>query len=272
MANWDRQYRLRVGVEGSKGFEVGKPDDKTKQAIHINFMVERSDSTTLNTTKIKLWNLNKEQINILTQTGCQLNLSAGYGESRPIVFKGTVSNVQESLDGSDRLIEIEAVDGFAQLSETVVSISYGGKIATDKILRDAAAKLNLPVTYSATAQEILERSYFSKVSRTIGTDKYAAVLENVKEEVADVQIMLDQVRTIFRFHTEAIEEAKLRRLEERLNGRNPCPLCAEDEHSPFCFDAYVPVSADGDIIEKSDKPGEEWVFHARFCPECGRRL
>ena len=111
-----------------------------------------------------------------------------------------------------------------------------------------------------------------KVSRTIGTDKYAAVLENVKEEVADVQIMLDQVRAIFRFHTEAIEQAKLRRLEERLNGRKPCPLCAEDEHSPFCFDAYVPVSADGDIIEKSNKPGEEWVFHARFCPECGRRL
>ena len=98
-------------------------------------MVERSDSTTLNTTKIKLWNLNKEQINVLTQSGCQLNLSAGYGASRPIVFKGTVSNVQESLDGADRLIEIEAVDGFAQLSETVVSISYGGKIATAKILQ-----------------------------------------------------------------------------------------------------------------------------------------
>ena len=177
MANWYRQYRLRAGVEGSKGFEIGKPDEKTRQAIHINFMVERSDSTTLNTTKIKLWNLNKEQINVLTQSGCQLNLSAGYGASRPIVFKGTVSSVQESLDGADRLIEIEAVDGFAQLSETVVSISYGGKIATAKILQDAAAKLNLPVTYSATAQEILEKSYFSNGYSFVGYAQY--VLDDV---------------------------------------------------------------------------------------------
>ena len=72
MANWDRQYRLRAGVEGSKGFEIGKPDEKTRQAIHINFMVERSDSTTLNTTKIKLWNLNKEQIKRVNAVGLSI--------------------------------------------------------------------------------------------------------------------------------------------------------------------------------------------------------
>ena len=158
MANWDRQYRLRAGVEGSKGFEIGKPDEKTRQAIHINFMVERSDSTTLNTTKIKLWNLNKEQINVLTQSGCQLNLSAGYGASRPIIFKGTVSNVQESLDGADRHIGMDAVDGVEDLGKGVVDISYGGNIATSKILQDEAAIHHPPVTYQTTAQEIVDKS------------------------------------------------------------------------------------------------------------------
>ena len=147
MANWDRQYRLRAGVEGSKGFEIGEPDKTTNLAIHINFTIEKSDSTTLNTTKIKLWNLNKEQINILTQTGCQIDITAGYGTSRPVVFRGTVSNVNESLDGADRLVEIEAVDGFAELSETVVSVSYSGKISAAKIIKDAADKLSLPVSY-----------------------------------------------------------------------------------------------------------------------------
>lgn len=83
MANWDRQYRLRAGIEGGRGFEIGEPDKVSNLAVHISFTIEKSDSTTLNTTKIKLWNLNKEQINVLTQTGCQIDITAGYGTAHP---------------------------------------------------------------------------------------------------------------------------------------------------------------------------------------------
>ena len=44
-----------------------------------------------------------------------------------------------------------------------------------------------------------------------------AVLENVVEEMADVQIMLDQLRIIFGRSTAEIEEDKLRRLLRRIN-------------------------------------------------------
>lgn len=182
MPNWDRQYRLRAGIEGEKGFEVGEPDSKTQRAIHISFSVQKSDSTTMNTTKIKLWNLNKEQISILTKTGCQIEIMAGYGTSRPIVFRGTVSNVNESLDGSDRMVEIDAVDGFASLSETQVSISYSGKISTYKVFRDVANQLNLPVTYSATAQDTLESSYFSNGYSFVGYAQY--VLDEICEKTS----------------------------------------------------------------------------------------
>lgn len=182
MPNWDRQYRLRAGIEGEKGFEVGEPDSRTKRAIHISFSVQKSDSTTMNTTKIKLWNLNKEQISILTKTGCQIEIMAGYGTSRPIVFRGTVSNVNESLDGSDRMVEIEAVDGFASLSETQVSISYSGKISTYKVFRDVANQINLPVTYSATAQDTLESSYFSNGYSFVGYAQY--VLDEICEKTS----------------------------------------------------------------------------------------
>lgn len=182
MPNWDRQYRFRAGLDDGKGFEVGQPDPITHRAIHINFMVEKSDSTTLNTTKIKLWNLTEEQIGVLTQTGCKIDIQAGYGSSMPLIFRGTVANVNESLDGSDRLIEIEAVDGFAQLTETVVSVSYSGKISCAKILKDAAESLNLPVTYSPSAQEVLEKSYFSNGYSFIGYVQY--VLDDVCERAS----------------------------------------------------------------------------------------
>lgn len=179
MSNWDRQYRLRAGVKGEKGFEVGEPDSKTNRAIHINFTIQKSDSTTLNTTKIKLWNLNSEQISILTKTGCSIEITAGYGTSRPVIFKGTVANVNESLDSADRLIEIEAVDGFASLSETTVSLSYSGKISTLKVFKDVANQLNLPVCYSATAQTTLENSYFSNGYSFVGYAQY--VLDDICE-------------------------------------------------------------------------------------------
>lgn len=44
-------------------------------------------------------------------------------------------------------------------------------------------------------------------------------LENAVEEMADVQIMLDQLRIIFHRSTEEIEEAKLERLAGRLHTR-----------------------------------------------------
>lgn len=49
-----------------------------------------------------------------------------------------------------------------------------------------------------------------------GAEAVAAV-ENVVEEMADVQIMLDQLRIIFHNSAELVEEEKLKRLERRLD-------------------------------------------------------
>lgn len=99
------------------------------------------------------------------------------------------------------------------------------------------------------------------------------ILDNIAEEIADVQIMLNQLRMIFRLNTESIESDKIKRLEDRLKGYKRCPICGATDDC-FCeeFDAYVPVTSEGDIVERSVKPGEEWVFHAKYCPNCGRKL
>lgn len=47
-----------------------------------------------------------------------------------------------------------------------------------------------------------------------------AQMDMAIEEMADVQIMLDQLRIIFHRSTEEVEEAKLERLKNRLDGRN----------------------------------------------------
>ena len=47
-----------------------------------------------------------------------------------------------------------------------------------------------------------------------------AQMDMAVEEMADVQIMLDQLRIIFDRSTAEAEEAKLERLKNRLDGRN----------------------------------------------------
>ena len=59
-----------------------------------------------------------------------------------------------------------------------------------------------------------------KVKRASCAAEAAAAFENAVEEMADVQIMLDQLRIIFHRSTEEAEEAKLERLKNRLDGRN----------------------------------------------------
>lgn len=48
-------------------------------------------------------------------------------------------------------------------------------------------------------------------------EEVKAVLENAVEEMADVQIMLDQLRIIFGRSTAEAEEYKLERLKKRLD-------------------------------------------------------
>ena len=58
------------------------------------------------------------------------------------------------------------------------------------------------------------------LDRAITTYGAPAQMDMAVEEMADVQIMLDQLRIIFHRSTEEVEEAKLERLKNRLDGQN----------------------------------------------------
>lgn len=79
-------------------------------------------------------------------------------------------------------------------------------------------------TYGAPAQmdmaveEMAELTKaLCKIKRAQAGCEVTAAIGNVIEEMADVQIMLDQLRIIFGRSTAEIEEDKLRRLLRRIN-------------------------------------------------------
>lgn len=89
------------------------------------------------------------------------------------------------------------------------------------LLDRAITAYGAPAQMDMAVEEMAELTKaLCKVKRVSCAAEAKAVLENVVEEMADVQIMLDQLRIIFGRSTAEVEEAKLERLKNRLDGRN----------------------------------------------------
>lgn len=85
------------------------------------------------------------------------------------------------------------------------------------LLEHAIRLYGEPAQMDMAVEEMAELTKaICKVKRASCAAEAAAALE----KMADVQIMLDQLRIIFHRSTEEAEEAKLERLKNRLDGRN----------------------------------------------------
>lgn len=80
--------------------------------------------------------------------------------------------------------------------------------------------------YGKDAQLLMAIEEMSELTKAICKENRARpfgdellAIDHIAEEVADVQIMLDQLRVIFSLDTAGIEERKLIRLQDRLNKR-----------------------------------------------------
>ena len=89
------------------------------------------------------------------------------------------------------------------------------------LLEHAVRLYGEPAQMDMAVEEMAELTKaLCKIKRAQAGCEVAAAIGNVVEEMADVQIMLDQLRIIFHRSTEEVEEAKLERLKNRLDGRN----------------------------------------------------
>jgi len=87
----------------------------------------------------------------------------------------------------------------------------------DGILTLAIQTWGEPAQMDMAVEEMAELTKaLCKVKRAQEGPELAAAIENAIEEVADVQIMLDQLRIMLGKTGADVEDAKLRRLESRL--------------------------------------------------------
>ena len=86
------------------------------------------------------------------------------------------------------------------------------------LLERAITTYGAPAQMDMAVEEMAELTKaLCKIKRAQAGCEVTAAIGNVIEEMADVQIMLDQLRIIFGRSTAEIEEDKLRRMLRRIN-------------------------------------------------------
>ena len=84
------------------------------------------------------------------------------------------------------------------------------------LLDRAITTYGAPAQMDMAVEEMAELTKaLCKIKRAQAGCEVTAAIGNVIEEMADVQIMLDQLRIIFHRSTEEVEEAKLERLNDQ---------------------------------------------------------
>ena len=146
--NFYRSYLLSVGKNGGSGFQVGNVSGPTADALHVSFSVEKSDSETANTAKVRVWNLSDRNLRILDTKDAILELKAGYGNKMALILVGNVTYVSTSADGADRVTEIEVADGRVALRDTNVSLSRNGTVNTRDLYEYLAAQMGMAVVFA----------------------------------------------------------------------------------------------------------------------------
>ena len=154
MGQWNflRRYVINAGEMGKTGFKIGETTSDNPHALHISFSIEKSSSESANTAKIEIWNLSPDNLKILDRKDCIIELQAGYDTNIALVLVGNVVTTSTSMDGADRLTEIEVVDGRVALRDTYVSISYSGKVNCKDVFDYIARQMGVPVVYSKNAR------------------------------------------------------------------------------------------------------------------------
>ena len=155
------------------------------------------------------------------RVGKLLDEAVKFCEGLGLTFDAVNANLPERIAYYQRESRKVSVDEYwddkAVIAEKCLVMGPAGEdFRRDRILRDAVR------TWGQDAQTLMMIEEMSELTKAIcklyrATDdgSGSAAVENIREEMADVQIMLDQMKIMFG-DTAEHERAKLNRLEKRL--------------------------------------------------------
>lgn len=156
MPRFNRDYRLLVGPAGRKGVEIAPP-------LRMTFDISKDTKEEPNEIKIRVWNLKPETRDAIVEPDSVAALYAGYAEEDgPLLLAyGTVLQGWTYFDGPDVITELDVLDGYAQIRDTVVSLGYGPGPQARLIITDIAKQMGLRLVMPDDAPDRVWQNGFS---------------------------------------------------------------------------------------------------------------
>ncbi len=138
MPRFRRTYRLVVGPPGGQGIEILPP-------MQIQFDVHKDGQEEPNLHAIRIYNLAEATRRAMEKPDLRAYLYAGYEEESGgiLLAAGTVVDAFTRFETPDVVTELAVVDGYGELRDSAVSLSYGAGASSATIIQDVAAKMGL---------------------------------------------------------------------------------------------------------------------------------
>lgn len=138
MARFRRTYRLVVGPAGGQGITIQPP-------MQIQFDVQKDTEEDPNVHSIRVYNLKESTRKALEKPDLRAYLYAGYEEESGaiLVAAGTVVDSFTRFDSPDVVTELAVVDGYGELRDTAVSLSFGAGANSSTIVAAVASQMGL---------------------------------------------------------------------------------------------------------------------------------
>jgi hypothetical protein len=114
---------------------------------YMSFDIEKTKSKTPNKANIKLYNLLDTTMTRMGWSKNKIIVKAGYEDEGGLssIFFGDLVKSTISKDGKLRVLEIEAMDGYKNIQDKNVSLSYAGGTRVSVVLGDILNVLALPL-------------------------------------------------------------------------------------------------------------------------------
>lgn len=161
---FDRHYILRIGDTATpNGFKIDSSNYPSDMVPQLTFEVKKDTDSNPNETTLVLYNLSADTRAYLDKQNQNAELYAGYVHENepPLIAKGVVVEVEHDLTSVDSKTTIKVFDGWRELKDTKLSISFEKGSTVQAIIKHIASAMSLPLNISKTCNDSKFKSGFS---------------------------------------------------------------------------------------------------------------
>lgn len=120
-----RIIEVLIGPPGQTGLKI--------DGLRMTFDIEKDSKPTPNKASLKIFNMSKDNAKAVAKAGNSLVINAGYADEMVGgLFFGDIITAWPHRDGSDYILEIDALDGIKDLQAKTIALSYSeGTVVAD---------------------------------------------------------------------------------------------------------------------------------------------